>query len=386
MQSSKKLKASIETQFAILANKYNKKKKKLISLGLGEPYFNTHKKIILSAYKAMRDGHTKYSSSMGIYDLRKKVAIKLKKENKIKTNANQILITSGAKMALSLALGSILEKNDEVVNILPCYPSYQNQILIACPKVKIRNINLGKKNFELSIKDLKSKINKKTKVIILNFPHNPTGKMLTKKEFFNINNFLLKQKCWIISDEIYESLNFNGQKHYSFGSVKPLSGRVITINGFSKAYSMTGWRIGYLCAPKAIIKKANLLQQNLNTNVPVFSQIAALNAIKIPKSYLKNNNLKLLRNWKYLKKKIFLSKNLKLNKSYGGLFAFINISKTKLKSDKFCYSLLKKYNVASIPGIYFGNKWNDHFRVSLSCKPNEFKKGINSVVKFSENL
>ena len=303
MQSSKKLKMSIESRFANLASKYNKKKEKLISLGLGEPYFNTHKKIIFSAFKAMREGHTKYSSSMGIYDLRKKVANKLKKENNIKTNANRILITSGAKMALSLALGSIIKKNDEVVNILPCYPSYLNQILISCPQAKIRNINLEKRNFQLNIEDLKNTINKKTKVIILNFPHNPTGRMLTKKEFSIINNFLIKQKCWIISDEIYESLNFNGQKSYSFGSVKSLSDRVITINGFSKSYSMTGWRIGYLCAPHTVIKKANLLHQNLNTNVPVFSQMAALNAMKMPKSYLKKNNLALLRNWKYLKKK-----------------------------------------------------------------------------------
>ena len=386
MKSSKILKVSIESKFAALAKKYNKKKKKLISLGLGEPHFNTHKKIILSAFKAMKQGRTKYSNSIGIYNLRKKIAIKLEKENKIKINVDQILVTPGAKMALSLALGSILEKNDEIINILPCYPSYENQILIACPGARIKNVNLRKDNFELNIEDLKNKINKKTKAIILNFPHNPTGRMLTKKEFSNIKNLLDKQKCWILSDEIYESLSFNGQKHYSFGSVKSLSSRVITINGFSKAYSMTGWRIGYLCAPKIVIDKANLLQQNLNTNVPEFSQIAASKAMKMPKSYLRNNNLKLLRNWKYLKEKIALTKNLKLNKTYGGLFAFINIAATKLKSDKFCYLLLKKYNVASIPGIYFGNRWDDHFRVSLSCKYEEFKNGINCIVKFTENL
>ena len=137
---------SLESKFAITAGKFNKKRKNIISLGLGEPLFNTPKKIISSAHLAMKKGFTKYSGSMGLYELREKISYKLKRENKISVNPNQIIITPGAKMALSLALTSILEPGDEVINILPCYPSFPQQILIANSHAKVINLNLNKKD------------------------------------------------------------------------------------------------------------------------------------------------------------------------------------------------------------------------------------------------
>jgi aspartate/methionine/tyrosine aminotransferase len=379
------IKPSLESRYSLLASKL-KKKKNYISLGLGEPNFPTSNKIIRSANLAMINGYTRYSSPFGLEELRKKISIKLNQENKLRTSPEQIIVTAGAKMALNLVLSVILEERDEIIIIDPSYPSYKNQILIAQPKAKIRILNLSKVDFSINLQKLNDLTNKKTKAIIFNYPHSPTGKILGISELKKLINFLYKKNFWIISDEVYEKLNFSNKKHYSFGSFKKIQKKVITINSFSKAFSMTGWRIGYLHANKDLIKKMSKIQQHTLNNVPSFIQKAGITALsKNDKDINKFNSL-LNKNFKYLSQSIKKSKNLDLIDSEGGLFSFIRIKNIKgVKSEKFSLLFLNKFKVFTTPGVFFGKEWDDHIRVSLSCNEILFKKAIDRLIKFSDN-
>ena len=378
-----KLKPSIESKFSDLAKSLNKKSKIKYSLGLGEPAFNTPNVIIKEAYKAMKLGYTRYSNPLGLKELIKCIKEKSKKENNINFSGDSVIITPGAKMALSLCLMSILKNGDEVIYFSPCYTSYLPQIVLANYLVKPRSINLHKKDFSLDFKKLKKSLNSKTKAIIINSPHNPSGRMLSETDLIKISQILKKfSKCYLISDEIYEKLNFSGKKHFSAASIKSIKNRVITINGFSKSFSMTGWRIGYCVANSKIIKKMSIIQQHINTNVPTYTQKAAVHTFKMKLGFLKKYNNNLLKNYDFIISAFKDQKIIKVSKSEGGLFCFIDISKLKIKSDKFCYELLKKYAVATTPGIFFGAQWNNFVRISLAIDNLKFKKAINKLKKF----
>ncbi len=291
MKISSEIQDSLELKFSRLAQQKNNEGEKMISLGLGEPGFQTPIAIIDAAEQAMRDGMTRYSDPLGIKSLRERIARKLDEENGINAKADEILVSPGSKMALSLALGAILKPGDECIVMMPCYPSYLPQIKIAEPDAVIRQVNLDKEDYKVDLEHLRSVICKRSRVILLNFPNNPTGRMLHSYEFNNLCEVLAEHDMIIISDEIYEKLNHSGLPHSSFGSQSILKDRVITINGFSKAYSMTGWRIGYLHVPnKSILKITSRLQQHLNTNTATFIQHAALAALDLPKANIENYN------------------------------------------------------------------------------------------------
>ena len=383
MKISNKISDSIELNFSKIARKMNREKKIFYSLGLGEPDFNTPNFIIKSSYQAMKKGLTKYSNPAGIYDLRKEICKKLKKENKIESSPEEIIVTPGSKMALSLSLMSLLQPKDEVVYISPAYTSYFPQILLSESNIVIKKICLNPHNYQINFDKLNKLINFKTKVILINFPHNPTGQILKIDQVKKFELILNKHKrCFLISDEIYEKLNFKGKKSISPASFKSIKKRVLTINGFSKAYAMTGWRIGYCHAQKDLIKKMIKIQQHMNTNVPVFTQVAAISAYKRKSTHINRFNKKLKDNQKYLVKKLGVNKKVKFVESYGGLFIFLNIKKTKQSSDKFCSNLLKKYSVAVTPGYYFGKEWKHYIRISLAQNIQVFKKAIDYLNKY----
>lgn len=373
-----KIEDSIESKFSKLAQKMNRKKKIFYSLGLGEPNYNTPEPIIKSALKAMNQGFTKYSNSAGDVELRKKISQKLRRENNIKSKYENIIITAGSKMALYLALMSLLQPGDHIIYFTPCYTSYLPQILLSEKKIKITNLVLDK-NFQVDFKQLKKKIQKNTKAILINYPHNPTGQILTKEALKNFKNILLKnKKCYLISDEIYEKITFNKAKHLSPGSVDLIKKKVITINGFSKAYAMTGWRIGYCHAPSFIIKRMTKLQQHIINNIPIFIQKAALTALVIKTDHLKNFKKTIVENYNYAFN--ILNKNpfFTFVKAYGGFFVFLKLN-TKILSDNLCSDLLKKKNIVITPGKYFGTRFSRYIRISLSQDCLIFRKAIDII-------
>ena len=374
---------SIESRFSKLASKKNKEGKDIISLGLGEPDFNTPKPIIEEAYKALLEGKSKYSSPMGILKLRRKISDYLKINNKIFSEIDNIIITNGAKMALTLALSSILKKNTQIMNITPCYPSYVPQILLAEHESKITNFNLNSDNFSLNFDRLEKTISKqRIKILLINFPNNPTGKMLNKNELNQLVEIVFKYKLIVITDEVYDRLIFSKKKYRSIASFKKISNQVIVINSFSKSFAMTGWRVGFMVANKSIIKKACKIQQHINTNVPEFIQLAAYKALTINPKHLEKYNTRLLNNYNYLIRRFDKTINFPVSKSEGGLFAFVNISKYGKCSDIFCRDLIDKTNVACTPGIFFGTNWDKFVRVSLAIDQKSFQKAIELIIKF----
>ncbi len=385
MKLPKNIQESLELKFSQLARKMDKKNQISYSLGLGEPNYSTPKFIIDEAYLAMKKGFTKYSNPVGDFLLRKKISEKLKIDNKIMALPNEIIISSGSKMSLYLALLTLVQPRDHVVYISPCYTSYLPQILLSESKVNVTNFDLDK-NFAIDFAKLKKIITKKTKLILINFPHNPTGQILNQNDLYQFEKILKKnKKCFLISDEIYKDNLFSNYKHLSPASVKNISKRVITIGGFSKSYSMTGWRIGYSHARKDITLKMAKIQQHILTNVPLFIQKAALKALTSKSKHLKEFNKLLKKNHEYANKVLSKNSFFHFNKSYGGFFIFLKIKKN-ITSDNFCTSLLKKYNVAVTPGKYFGKNFNKYIRISLSQKHNVFKKAIDLIDRFTNKI
>ena len=235
---------------------------------------------------------------------------------------DEIIISSGSKMSLYLALLTLIKPRDHVVYISPCYTSYLPQILLVS-NVKVTNFDLDK-NFAIDFIKLNKIINKKTKVILINFPHNPTGQILSKNDLYQLEKILKKnKKCFLISDEIYQDNLFSNFRHLSPASIKNISKRVVTISGFSKSYSMTGWRIGYSHARKDITLKMAKIQQHILTNVPLFIQKAALKALTSKSDHLKKFNNLLKKNHAYAYKVLSKNSFFHFNKSYGGFLYFL---------------------------------------------------------------
>ncbi len=383
MKFKNKLPESIESKFSKLAREKNNNRRKIYSLGLGEPYFETPTSISNMAFKSIKKGNTRYSDSRGTLDLRKKLSIKYNKKYNISSNVNNYLITSGSKMALFLTLKSILFPKDNIININPCYPSYLPQIILAQPNAKIVQLDLNN-DFSLNVRSLKKSFKKKIKAIIINSPNNPTGKIYSNEELQIIFNLVKKNQSWLILDLIYEDLNYLNKKLNYFSKIFKYN-KLVVVSGFSKSYAMTGWRIGYIYTKNKLINYMNKLNQHIITNVPVFIQDASLEALKNQKNSINEFKLVLRKNYEYFIEKLDVYK-FDLPNIVGGMFLLINISNFNLKSDQFCEELLKKHKVAATPGIFFGKNWDRYIRVSLSCDHLEFKKAINKLSIFIESI
>jgi aspartate/methionine/tyrosine aminotransferase len=383
MKKILKLSESIESKFSNLAREKNLKKQKIHSLGLGEPYFNTPKNISETAFDSILNGNTRYSNSFGKFELRRLISKKINSNLHINSNFNNILITPGSKFALYLALKSILQPNDKVLNFKPCYPSYEPQILLSEPSAKILNYDL-EKNYDLDFRKLKKFFSNNIKAIIVNSPNNPTGKIFTSKELSQVLKLAKKNNSWIVFDSIYEDLDYLNNR------VKiPMTllnyKNFIYLGGFSKSFSMTGWRLGYSFTKNNILNYMNKINQHLITNIPVFIQDAGIEALKNNKKDIRNFNKTLKLNYNYLYSKL-LTYKFRTPKFMGGMFVFLDISRYKLKSDIFCEKLLINEKVACTPGIFFGENWDTHIRISLSSDHQDFIKAIEKFFSFIDNL
>jgi aspartate aminotransferase len=386
MHFRKEIGQSLTLKFAQVVAEKRKKGEKIISLGLGEPDFNTPKEIVDSTIEILKSKQSMYSSPLGIIKLREKIVEKLKKENNIVTDINNILVTPGAKQALLIILMALLEPEDEVIVIMPSYVSYIPQILIAEPNARIKYVDIDKTDHNLNIDALKNKITYKTKAIVINTPLNPTGKVFKKNELKQLFDVASQNNIYIISDEVYEKLIFSNVTHFSIGSLESIPQNIITINGFSKSHAMTGWRVGYACFPEHLSKKILKLQQHINTNTCTFIQEALGEVLPIDELYIKEYTAKLkLRSEMY---DAFLKKNRRLNGVLpeGSFFAFLNISDLKMDSNTFASELLERTGVATTPGIAFGENWDDHVRISLAVDSKILEEAFNLISNFINNL
>jgi len=362
----------------------------VIGLSLGEPDFNTPDFIKKAAIKAIDENYNSYSPVDGYLDLRKSICEKFKRDNNIDYNESQIVVSTGAKQSIANVCMSILNPGDEVLLPAPYWVSYSAIATLCEAKFKIIPSSI-ENDFKITPNQLELAISNKTKLIIFNSPNNPSGTVYSENEYKALGEVLKKHpEIYIISDEIYEHINY-GVKHFSIARIKELYDRTITVNGISKAYAMTGWRIGYIGAPELIAKACNKMQGQITSGANCIAQRATITALNTPIS-----EIKYMIDEFYKRKTLIINllseiDGFKLNDPQGAFYVFPDISfffgkKIKNKvinnSSDFAFFLLEEANVATVSGEAFGNK--DCIRISYAASEKEIieaVKRIKSAVK-----
>ena len=362
----------------------------IIGLGAGEPDFDTPDNIKEAAIDAIRKGETKYTAVDGTPSLKKAIQAKFKRENNLTYDLNQITVGTGGKQVLYNAFMATINKGDEVIIPAPYWVSYPDIILLAGGKPKIVKCE-EKNNFKLTSKKLKKAISKKTKWIILNSPSNPTGSSYTKTEIEELSNILKKYKnIYILSDDIYEHIIYDNFKFFTIAQIKELKDRTLTMNGVSKSYSMTGWRIGYAAGPADIIKAISKIQSQSTSNPSSISQAAAVEALNGTQDFIKTRADSFKERRDFVVDSLNSIKGLSCLRPEGAFYVFPNCKKllgkkTKLKTDKdFVEKLLEESEVAVVQGSAFG--LDGYFRISYATSMENLKKAMQRIRSFCDSL
>jgi len=375
MHFSKEIGESLTYKFAQAANEMKAQGREIISLGLGEPDFTTPDYVVEATIDAMKAGYTHYSATQGLPELRKLIAATANDEYGSSYAMDEVIVLPGIKAAVFFALCSLLEPGDEVILISPYYVSYPAMVKLAEPAAMIKYVNLDK-NFKLDTEELKKAISNRTKCILVNSPHNPTGMVLSKEEVEFIVELSKENEFYIISDEVYEKLTYEGVSHTSFAKYPQIRDRVIICNGFSKSYAMTGWRLGYAIGEKSIISKMNKLQQHINTNTCTFVQKGACSIFSHEPTHIVPYVNELQSRINYFHARINNLPFASGVKPQAGFFYFVDISKTNFDSNTFCADLLKKTGIASTPGIAFGADWDKYVRFSFAVPMETLERAV----------
>ena len=364
--------------------------KDVIGLGAGEPDFDTPDNIKEAAIEAIRKGDTKYTAVDGTPALKKAIQAKFSRENDLSYELDQISVGTGGKQVLYNAFMATINKGDEVIIPAPYWVSYPDIVLLAGGKPKIIKCD-EKNNFKLTPEKLKKAVSKKTKWIIINSPSNPTGSGYTKDEIIALSKILMKYKnLYILSDDIYEHITYDGFKFFTIAQIEKLKSRTLTMNGVSKSYSMTGWRIGYAAGPKEIIKAMAKIQSQSTSNPTSISQAAAVEALNGTQDFIseRSNSFKERRN--FVVDSLNNIKGISCLSPEGAFYVFPNCKKllnkkTKLKTDKdFVEKLLEKAEVAVVQGSAFG--LDGYFRISYATSMENLKKVMNRIKTFCDSL
>jgi len=364
--------------------------KDVIGLGAGEPDFDTPDNIKKAAIKAIRNGDTKYTAVDGTPVLKKAIVNKFKRENKLNYSTDQITVGTGGKQVIYNAFMATLNKGDEVIIPAPFWVSYPDMVLLAGGKPKIVKCT-EQEGFKLTSKKLKKAITKKTKWVILNSPSNPTGSGYTKREIKDLAKVLIRnKKVYILSDDIYEHIKYDNFNFFTIAQISKLKDRTLTMNGVSKSYAMTGWRIGYAAGPKDIIKAIGKIQSQSTSNPSSISQAAAVEALNGKQSFIKNRSKAFKERRDFVVKSLNNIKGINCLTPNGAFYVFPSCKgllnkKTKLKTDTdFVQKLLEKSNVAVVQGSAFG--LDGYFRVSYATSMKNLKKAMKRIKFFCENL
>jgi len=358
--------------------------KDVISLGVGEPDFCTPWKMTSYAIKTLEQGQTSYTSNMGLIELRKEISKYLENHIGVSYNPeNQILITVGVSEGMDLVFRTLLNPGDEVIVPQPCYVSYIPCVEMAGGKAVV--VKCSEKNeFKIDINDLKNAITSKTKAVLFNYPSNPTGAVADKALIDSIVKLCKEKDLYIVSDEIYDRLTYD-EGHVSFLSLKDAYERTIFLNGFSKAFAMTGWRIGYACGQKDIIKCMMKIHQYTMLCAPVSGQYCALEGLR---SCIEESN-QMKDSFQQRRNVIVDGLNnagLKCHMPGGAFYAFPSIKNTGLSSEDFCQKLLFEKKVATVPGNAFGDPGEGFIRCSYATDIDKIKKAISHIKDFVNKI
>ena len=364
--------------------------KDVIGLGAGEPDFDTPDNIKQAAIKAINDGDTKYTAVDGTPALKEAIVKKFKRENNLDYQTDQITVGSGGKQVIYNAMMATLNKGDEVIIPAPYWVSYPDIVLLAGGKPKIVKCK-EEDGFKLTPKKLKKVISKKTKWLIINSPSNPTGACYTKNEIENLSKILIKnKKIYILSDDIYEHITYDNFNFFTIAQISKLKDRTLTMNGVSKSYAMTGWRIGYAAGPKEIIQAIAKIQSQSTTNPSSISQAATVEALNGKQDFIKIRSEAFKERRDFVVNSLNQIKGLSCLKPNGAFYVFpcckkLLGKKTKLKTDKdFVEKLLEHSNVAVVQGSAFG--LNGYFRISYATSMEKLKKALERIKSFCVSL
>lgn len=356
----------------------------VISLGIGEPDLDTPEKIVEAGCKALKNGKTHYTANAGIIELRKEISEFLKKANVNIDPEKEVIVTTGAMGALSMCLMVILEEGDEVLIQDPQWLNYKAQVKFVGGKPV--PIPVYEKNeFKLMAEDIEKRITTKTKAIMINTPNNPTGAVLDYEELKAIADIAIKKDLIVIADEVYHTLVYDGQKHFSIAALEGMKERTITINSFSKSFAMTGWRVGYAAGNEKIIDKMIKLQENLVACVNTSGQYAATEALR---NYELSSELKDV----FLRRRNLIVDHLnKINGiscivPKGSFYLFLNIKKTGMTSKQFANDLLEKESVITIPGSAFGEMGEGYLRIAYTLKEEKLIEAAERIKRYVGNL
>jgi len=360
--------------------------KDVIHFGIGDPNFNTPDHIKQAAMSALNQNFTHYTDGRGLLELRQAIAEKLLKENNIEADpATEIIVTPGAKHAIFCAILALIEVGDEVMYPIPGYVSYEPIIRIAggtpvpVPLRKEEGFSLGE---EL----LDDYYSPKTKLLLINSPHNPTGKVFSKQQMETIASWVKKKNIYVITDEIYEKIIFDKDKHHSIASLPGMKEHTVTVNGFSKSFAMTGWRLGYLAGPKYLVDNILKVHQHCATSVCTFVQKAGIAALTGPQEPIREMASE------YEKKRNFIAKELSeiggisFISPQGSFYVFPDISFSGLSSLEFAKRLLDEASVAVTPGIGFGDLYDDFVRLAFTRSMSEIREALKRMSTFLSKL
>ena len=364
--------------------------KDVIGLGAGEPDFDTPDNIKKAAIRAIKAGETKYTTVDGTLKLKGAIIKKFKRENNLKYLTDEITVGTGGKQVLYNAFMATLNKGDEVIIPAPFWVSYPDMVLLAGGKPKIVKCS-ETEGFKLTPQKLKKAISKKTKWLILNSPSNPTGAGYTKNEIKNLSKVLIKnKKIHILSDDIYEHITYDDFKFFTIAQISKLKSRTITMNGVSKSYAMTGWRIGYAGGPKEIIKAIRKIQSQSTSNPSSVSQAAAVEALNGTQKFIKKRSNAFKQRRDFVVKSLNKISGISCLKPNGAFYVFPSCKKllgkkTKLKNDSdFVKKLLERSNVAVVQGSAFG--LDGHFRISYATSMKKLKVAMKRIKSFCEKI
>ena len=364
--------------------------KDVIGLGAGEPDFDTPDNIKEAAIEAIKKGETKYTAVDGTPDLKKAIVEKFKRENNLNYTTDQITVGTGGKQVIYNTFMATLNKGDEVIIPAPFWVSYPDMVLLAGGTPKIIKCE-EKDGFKLSAKKLEKAISKKTKWLILNSPSNPTGAGYTKKEIEDLSKVLLKhKKIFILSDDIYEHIRYEGFNFFTIAQISKLKERTLTMNGVSKSYAMTGWRIGYAAGPREIINAIRKIQSQSTSNPSSISQAAAVEALNGQQNFIKERAEAFKERRDFVVSSLNNIKGINCLTPNGAFYVFPSCKgllnkKTKIKTDtEFVQKLLEKSMVAVVQGSAFG--LDGYFRISYATSMENLEKAITRIKDFCDSL
>ena len=375
-----------ESAFQILAkaNELEAKGKSVIHLEIGQPDFKTPKNIIEAAYKAMNDGKTGYGPAQGVIPLREAIAQYIEDYKKVKTGINEIVVTPGGKPVIFFTLLMLAQKGDEVIYPNPGFPIYESVIRYTGAKPVPMPL-LEKNNFRLDLKKLKSDINEKTRLIIINSPGNPTGGMFSKEDILAIADIIRKKDIYILSDEIYDRIIY-GEKPISIASISGMKDRTIILDCFSKTYSMTGWRLGYGVMNPELAEHMTMLMVNSASCAATMTQWAAIEALKGPQDAVTEMVAAFRERRDYLVDALNKIKGISCAMPEGAFYVFPNISSFGLSSREFADRLLEEAGVAAGWGTSFGSFGEGFLRFSYANSLPNLKIAVERIADFCSKI